>query len=397
MESAENRDTKHYYDLNSGKLIVGQEELDSFLSQAQDTTGVYALGNLLRNTDIEVPGFVYQRKPKRTKAQLLQYGKWLHRVAMEAEASDQRELNSTIIHRAGRLGIGPTIWEITKHPAFGTLSRYYAEIGITGTRRAGAFDGWSSLDFGEYIKRVAEELGRKPTRDDLLKKSKDDAKSPSLNVIISRTGSLGHAYELGGYPNARHWDKDDFISWGVRFMRANDGLLPSQSMIDYFSKKKLCASASTFAKNFDNSLLTYQSQLIDDYRFEIERERIEHAKKIEDISTGRIPNVVFQDAESEDEKITRYARYMVVDHLFPESHAASKISIAAMSNETVRRDGFIRAVRKLNYAITAGEIESVALFLNVFDDLWPMKDYMETLRLPAEMLPPPKRRPIVAT
>src|SRR5579862_6375704 len=123
---------EYFYDVSSGKMLVGQKELETYLEQEEaDTSTIFNLADLLRNEEIEVPDFVYKRKPKRTKEQLLKYGRWLSEVVGKPDNRYERTLNHTIITRASRLDLGPSPWEITHHPAFKTLARFYTELGLS--------------------------------------------------------------------------------------------------------------------------------------------------------------------------------------------------------------------------------------------------------------------------
>ena len=172
-------------------------------------------------------------------------------------------------------------------------------------------------------------------------------------------------------------------------MLANDGLVPGSRKIHYFSTKGLGPSSRVIMDKFAK-LRNYQGLVIEAYQEELS-ERIdtieEKKREIENaLSAGELPEEIFQGIESDDERILRYARYILADYLFPDSFSITKLSISAMSNRAVQEAGIVRSIRKANDAITAGDIESAALFLGVFDILWPMDEYFERLRIPEEEL-----------
>jgi hypothetical protein len=184
---------------------------------------------------------------------------------------------------------------------------------------------------------------------------------------------------MAGYPDVKNWGAEDLVTWGVSFMKANDGMLPSQSMIDYLSSKKLCPSASTVANRFDRSLVGYQAELKAAHDKRTLEERTEREAILATIKSGQLPPELFQNTKTEAQRLVNYARYIVADELLSKDMVVTKISIGAMNTDSVIRDGFVRSIRKNNPAITAGDIESTALYLGVFDYIWPMDDYMETL------------------
>ncbi len=382
-------EAQYYFDLETRKLLVGQVALDAHLEERGTDSHVRNLREILLNEEIEVPPIAQEKRPKQTKRQLLKYGSWICEVVGEPEDPNKRSMNESILTRANRLGIGPSVWEITNHPSFGSLSRFYMELGLRNTKKVGIFDNWTSVDFGDYVRRLSNELGRKPNRDDLIESHHSDVANPSLNVIISRVGSLGNLYELGGYPNVSRWEREECLDWGVKFMEANSEMMPTQFLIDYFSTKRLCPSATTLAKRFDGSLRLYQEELHAAYHKHKSEAATLREAKLSDISSGRFPQELFEGAKSEKEALTRYAKYIVVDELLSANQSVWKLSVSTESVETVKTRGFVGSIRKEAPHVTAGDVEITATWLGVFNDLWPpSKDYLTDLKVPDDLITP---------
>jgi hypothetical protein len=386
------KDRKYYYDLEHKKLIAGRLALRRYLKEVSQHSEIYELRDLLLNDDINLPPPSPDNKKRtpRSRSELIRYGRWLCEVVGQPDNPKKRQLNEKIIDRAGKLGIGPTVGEILNPKNFGTLSNYYQHLGIRNAKKTGQFKNWSSEDFKNYIRSLAKELGRKPTRNDLINSYRNGGiDRPSLHVIISRFGKLNKLYELGGYINFRDWQEYDYIDWGIKFMEANNQLIPTQSLIDYFSKQKKCPSATTFAKKFSDSLSNYQNQLADAYEQYVNRQQQDRAQKLAEIESGKFPPELFQDAKTDEEKILRMAKYKVVDDLLTSDQQQSKISICTESIQSVVEIGFIRAIRKYAPHVTEGDIEHTALWMGVFDDIWPPdKSYLDELKIPQELLSP---------
>lgn len=85
------------------------------------------------------------------------------------------------------------------------------------------------------------------------------------------------------------------------------------------------------------------------------------------LNNGDVPTELFNDVRSENEMLVRYAKYIVVDNLQPQWALNTKLTIATTGFSD---RGFSGSIRKNNNAITAADIESTALFLNVFDCIW---------------------------
>ena len=373
---------EYFYDLSNRQLLLGKVAVETHTQIAELPTEVYPLRELLRQDIGELPPFKWEPKPKRRKSELLKYGRWLCEVVGEPDDKKQRKLNEFIIHRAGRLGIGPTVHEITKHPAFGTLSRYYMELGLSGVKKAGLFDDWSLDDYKNFLVELEAELGRKPQRDDIINKNHAAPDCPPLSVILRRLGRLSNLYALNGRPSAFSATKDDCLGWGVRFMKANGGRLPTQFQIDYLSTKDLSVSATKVAKLFNGSLNIYKAELAEMYHTMLANEE-NVLKQIKDFAASEeCPSEIYKGVRSRPKRLMRVSKYMVLEEIFPERHPIRKISIATEGTETVKKDGFLVSTRKLNSALSAGDIENAALYLGVYDFIWlPDSRYLRQLKI----------------
>ena len=390
---------EYYYDLSRRELTAGKVSLQACFEQVNDPPNVLRLGTLLRDRSIDIP-FNEHTRTKRTIKQILEYGRWLCEVVDPPILPNEKTLNHDVINRASKLGLGPTAWEIRSHPKLGSLSKFYVELGVTNTKRNGAFKDWSYGDFIEYVRTVSENLGRKPTLADLEQLAHQDTINPSAYMITQRFGSLRAIYEHIGHPNIYSWEEGDYLDWGVKFMLANDGALPSQKVIDTLSKLKKGPSAAGTASHFGGSLTTFQQKVEMEYAERLERKQVEKIEMHDTIAykleLGLLPPTLFEDLGSEDDMIIRYAKFLVVDDLLHQSKNDSKISISKGLGRSYAELGFVRSIRRVNSAITAGDIESSALYQGVFDYIWPPDTtYMETLKLPEELRAPKRQRHLV--
>jgi hypothetical protein len=105
------------------------------------------------------------------------------------------------------------------------------------------------------------------------------------------------------------------------------------------------------------------------------------------MDAGKIPEVLLEDTESESETIKKATKYMVVDELIPWCLEETKIRI---SSTGYSKKSFEQSIRRKNNHIKSGDIENAALYLGVFDFVFPPDEsYLETLKV--EIKPRRKR------
>ncbi len=385
------RKLEYYFDASNGSVLAGKLAVREYIKSGGERESLQGLGELLGNPELPLPESNFKRfdASEWTRKDYLKYGRWLNRVVGVTVTG--KSLNEPVLWRARKLGLGPSPRRIGAE--FGSTSLYYKALGLTETHRISPFNDWLQEDYVRYIQHVGEEIESRPTYKELHARSLENTNNPSPTIIAKQFGGrkLGPVVELAGYPDIHSWELDDFVNWGVKFMLANDGLVPSARKINFFSTKGLGPSGRVIMDKF-GKLSDYQQTVLIAYQDKIEEREQERKEKIEEINKAladnMVPAEIFDDTKNDNEKILRYARYVVLDHLLPDSFAANKISISTMSNPTVQKAGFVCSIKKANNAITPGDIESAALYLGVFDVLWPLDDYMERLKMPEEQIKP---------
>jgi hypothetical protein len=139
-------------------------------------------------------------------------------------------------------------------------------------------------------------------------------------------------------------------------------------------------TASTIKNRF--GINNFKERVNHLYRSELEAESERKIQKIAEIDAGlkneKIPRELFETAETEDDLILIYSKFIVIHHLCPEWDESTKIIVSTRGFQDA---GLIRSIRKINNAINAGDVESAALYLDVFDIIWPLNCYIEALKL----------------
>ncbi|MBI5906473.1 hypothetical protein HY857_00270 [Candidatus Saccharibacteria bacterium] len=393
------RQPEYGFDVISGRFLLGQEAIDAHVEIGGHPADIHELSELLLTDELDnLPANHYnERRSKRlSKEECIVYGKWLLNII----ALEDKVLNGMVLSRAHKIGLGPNKDYLVQPRLFDSLANFYIAIDAHGTMQNKLFDTWGIDDFVNYVSRIGRELGRKPTQVDINARSKESPQNPSSHIIGYRGLQLRKILELAGWPDTYSMSVDDHISHGVRFMFANNGLPPAQKSWDFLSKHKKGPSAAIIRYKFIDGFSEFKGKVIEAYV--AEKARLEHDRKeklsaIQAILDGSvrstIPVEIFKGVTNDDELILRYAKYLVLDDLFPESLNGTKIGICTGRTQKAIERGFVGAIREKDGTITEADIEVSAVSLGVLDDISPPDtSYMETLRLPEEFLSPRRIR-----
>ena len=407
---------KHYFDLSNGEVLAGAADRDRYLAAGAQAVHVVELGGLLRDptphldpreTDyerIDTSGWPRER--------FIAFARWLGRIVPEPTDPRKEKVTQHVLWHARQIGLGPGIHAIRQE--FGNYTNLYREARLGGSRPVGLFDDWGVTDAVAYIKRVGRD--KKPRVADLKRLNRINPNNPKAEYLTERfrdIGGFSKLVELAGYNVIHGWSRDDYVDWGVRVMRANDGQTPSQSMIDYLSKQDRGPSASIVAKHFD-SLSNFQRRVISsfyEHKQEMEARDQEQLERLEtDIREGALPLELFSpfdhDPEASDERraqiahelerlygdgnaaavteqlgvnetIVRYAKFKIIDEVAPWLEPDTRIAISRGLGD---RKSLTAALRKAA-SIPAGEVEYAALVEGFFDYIWPDEAQLEALKL----------------
>lgn len=392
---------EYSYDILTGQMLLGRIAINSHIESGGHPEDLRELGNfLVSNENFVTPNATSEPLTSNaridsdwTKTNYINYAKWLHRLTADCVPETKKALNQHVFKRARLAGVGPSFYPVVNKNRFGSLANLYREAKIYPTHIIGVFDDWDAYDIADYIKGLGESIGRRPTRQDLREMwVSEPTKYPSDVYIHSRfpsNGGLGRAMELAGYIVPELWSDQDYIDWGVKFMMANDEKIPTSRDMLFLSAQRLGPSSRTIMNKFDK-MRDYQFLVVKTLRDRAEIVENDKQEKLRDIeiglNSGRFPAQLFSNVSREEEKIVRRAKYLVLDTLLQESNYEAKISISTEAGKSYREMGFVRSIRKINSTTTAGDVESTALYLGVFDDIWPPDTaFMKTLRLPDQL------------
>jgi hypothetical protein len=368
-----------FFDITEGKLLVGSAAVESAVESGVHAADIRELAPLLTQEERVIgpdvfPSIQWQDWDKTNDVIA---AKWLHNVI--SNYNPRKALSEEVVTRAGYMGLVPRIHYFKSRP--GKLSGLYREADLKGTRTRNLFDSWSTGDYVAYIHRLANELGDKPSFDD-LRAAGLTAGNPQTDQINRHfnEGGLGALFELAGYPNVKAWSKQDYVDWGVRFTLANDGQLPDARSMALLSSR---CRGPHYSSIYDNigSLSDYRVTVSEEFKAEIERRAARQESQLyeikSDIDAGNYPEFLYQEAKNETEAVRTHARYRLIEYLLPDIQENSLLYFARIR----RPERLIAFIKNADPYLSTAEIEVAASTLDIFDDIWPLDDYMKFLKV----------------
>lgn len=369
------------FDIREGVFILGNNQ-DELLECGVNPNDVYELGALLLNAagvKIESAMFPSDDYKDWERKDYEVYAKWLHSVLVSVDP-DIPTPTEKVYERAYYLGIGPEPRRITRR--YGPLWKFHDGLEFKGGYCRGKFDDWSKRDFIEYGKRIVDAIhGKKPT-EEAFQRWFENGRGPSPALIRRRIGGIGIFQELLGFPFIRNWEEDEYVSYGTKVALANPGRRLTRDVFDELSKRKRGPSTRSIVNHF-GKLGDFQETVYQKAE-ELEREERDRIKvknnEIERMfELGIFPEELEGTVRECDDKsrIQRCAVFLLVNSIFGEDLPTNeKIKLSGVSSKNL-----IRGIRSRKPSIGAGEIEIRAVQLDIFDDIWPMDDYLQDLRI----------------
>lgn len=305
---------------------------------------------------------------------------WLDDVC-RSDADNHGPLHEEAIVRAGYLGIVPRITYFKNRP--GRLVGLYAEAQLKGVRTRSLFDSWAASDFVGYLHDLAKELGRRPKIDD-IKERAEIAGNPSLRQIGIRFGRPGILFEMAGWPEVRRMETDDFIDWGVMFMEANDGTVPTSLHLKYLSKShRGLGPGPTAIYDHDGftSLLDFQTRAIDRYS-QIQQEQNDQAKLLKETLAVQLANgdsmvaSVLNGVNDDAELLKRYSRHLLIQQVGLALEPAQLRDMCKITQNQYFVDKLMQAGSQ-----TLAQLETAALALGIYEYIWPTDHSKSPLRI----------------
>lgn len=358
-----------WIDTRNGELLIGAEAAADRIDEAGPD--IVPLVELLTVKDfpfengdfgsIAVRGWTYDH--------FINFGHWVLNILSQEETNTTKSLTKEHLVRLHTLGFCPSLSIFSR--TFTTLWNYRMELDAEPGRDNGRYRDWTIADYVAYASKLARSCKGKPKEKDYLA-----ADGPSPLQIKRYTGEgISMLNELIGYPNIRNMDEHDFIDWGVKVMEANDGRL-SAPILKILSSREQGPGVRAVMTKFV-SIPQFREQVQERYeasekkKFAARQEKIAEYRRLQE--EWELPKEVAN--LSDDKAVVFIAKYWVAMKCLPGISTDVHIDVASNTNS------FVTRLRRSYLQVSSGDIETAALRLGVFDDIWPMDQYKRHLRV----------------
>jgi hypothetical protein len=247
--------SEYYTVLGSGLIFTGQVAIKGYLTDnGYPRSDQLLLSDALTSPKIEIDRYAPTDESwqKKKLNEFRSYG-WMINSMVKTSAPDS-VLNEKAIVRANYLGIGPSLHQIRQK--FGSLGKYYKHLNLVDARRTNTFKNWKTRNAVEHIRYIGEQIGRRPNESDIDTFASIDTSYPTCDHLTGRFGPVRDLLEKAGYLVIHNWDIEDYINWGVEFIK-QEGKAPSQNVLEELSPRGLSPSATQLRLRF-NKLSQYQ-------------------------------------------------------------------------------------------------------------------------------------------
>jgi hypothetical protein len=363
--------TECHFDTQTGQQVIGEAALS--LRMEQSGAAVVPLQDLIlaRSFPYEKGDFAPAQLDDWDHDDYVAYGRWV--IELTAIDGEPQPVTTQTLERLQVLGIGPSHKRI--YTRFGSLSAFKEIIGSPAGYDRLRFADWGTDDYVRYALGLERSLGHPPSRAEYQAAFKA-GRGPSQALIKDRFGGTSMLNELIGHPNIDLWAKDDFIAWGIRVVRANPNREFIDKVVEALSRRKRGPSQWTIDKYFGG--MTNFREVVIGAHAEQEAAKLQRVTTYQHmIRRGELP-ADFGDMPA-DELLTQVAKYIITRRCAPDITSKKQRSIAANSPRT-----FIGALRKAMPHVSAGHIETEAVMLGVFDDIWPLESALENYHVTDE-------------
>ncbi len=362
------------------ELLPGKEDI---VERLQDE----ALPNLLTADDFPTNGHNVAKQPgtEWTGAQYAALG--AATLDLLERAGYERMINTRMLNRLYALGIAPLVrYFIGENRAFPTMQDYRATIGAAevGYSTRGKFGSWTTSDYVAYAAVLEREVGGKPRAADYDRRSREDRNAPTISVLSGFfKGGVSELNEHLGYCNTKSWDQDDYVDFGAKYVEVNGAELLKHGGILVLSGQRRGPGYASIVRKF-GSWDAYKTRVLAEYEERTQHTKQERAAKLSRYQTmlqaGALPAAYAK--LSEDELLLYGGRHLVAQRAVPGAASYHRQNAA----EAKSSQGFINALLRASQdnELTVGRIELEASVLGVYDDLWPMDQYKQFLRVTPE-------------
>lgn len=370
------------YDQSSMRLVLGDAAFQDAIDSGVHPSDIVALAEKLDTIDHQDKVMPDERANVEgwTKQDYISFGKWITSTVPGTPRSRH-------VDRAYELGLGPEPQRIYRkdrtinEPRFKGFGDFFEQVGAEGAIHRFKYDHMTFGDVMKYIRTNADRLasaGRRPTVVAFEELAKS-GKGPSQEVAKRITNqSMGKLIDMAGYPVYENWTDDDYVEWGVEFMIVNDRV-PYYGALRFLSSKFRGPSDRGISNRF-GGIIAFQNVVLEAYDQRMKREQRVLSRKLDDIQidteNGLLPDGLIVEGDI-PATLAKTGRARLVFKFLPDLPPHKASELINMKSP----DAFVKSLCRKAEKVTQAHVETVALALGIFDDIWPPETNSEHLRL----------------
>jgi hypothetical protein len=367
--------TEYWFDTREGSLLIGRDAAQERIDEGGPD--ILPFRDILEGEALpEIPDY-YDKIDARKPALKWSREDYIAAGRMVVRALDPEHHNIPVrwqhIQRLAQLGLSPALRSFRRH--FELLSTFRNEVGSMHHFQTRTYEHWTFYDYVEYVGKVLNELNRKPMKADFAERSKR-GEGPDYGKI-SQKANLRKVYEHLGIPDLQSWEDEDALDWGVKVKMANNGIPLNPYVIHALSQRNRGPSLR-YLDYRQGGLVKFDSRVTEQYFDQIASDQQLREARLKQYrqmaESGRLPNG-FSGLDA-DRLLKAAPRALLIEAIAPGIPEAKKAELA---------QGHLSGITYtlLNYesGLTPGHIESTAIRLDIFDEIWPLDQYKRHLKV----------------
>lgn len=348
---------EYFYETNTHEFL-GRLAIEARIAAGDIETQAIPIDTALRDSSVKIISQPMLTNKKITREEILESVQQLCSMLIQPDQNRRPFINESILTRAHQMGLlVASLAQIKQR--FKTSGNLYKQLPDVKTIRK-----HPELTPAKVVRCILDFLdtyGRMPEHDEL-----ESSFGFSYDSIIARLpkGGLAWLAREVGQPS-KNMSQSELKRWGMNYMLVN-GYTPSQSELEVMSFTGRGPSASVIGRRFHGSLTEFRVLIESAIERWHDTRTLKSAELESAIERFNIPSHIYQDVENENDLITRYARFRLIERMVDlDTPAALKIVTADPYDVE-----FIEHLKKHYIATDSEFLGDLCLDLGFERDMW---------------------------
>ncbi len=295
--------------------IIGRKALALYILEGADPQNIHDLNNLLLAKESVPYDFSESWRGKDfTKEKAIRNGKFI--LSILKSVNPIQSLTKRIQERSYWLGLNYRTDTMIRKDRFGSVANYQKAIGDGGARKWGQYKHLTFEDLVVHIQNIAREEGGVVSVPILERRTaiegRDEPSRSQIGQLIKprKISELIEAAEVSR-ETTHGWDVQRFENWGVDYMWANQGHIPTRITMQACSRKNV-GPTKTGAVDRYGSLINFQATLTEKFQEDFENR---FQELLTAVHHGKVPSSLFENTNTIWDVFGQFYTYQIVQEL----------------------------------------------------------------------------------